>query len=88
MGNLFSKKKDESSKETKDDSASCAEESSDVDKVELFVNDRQPPAQPAVQIRPSQQAVCKLIVLFRFYLLKKSKIQFYVRQTAKTRVSR
>ena len=65
MGNLFSKK-DELSKEIKHHSASYTEESSDVDKAELFVDDPQPPAKPAVLIRPSQQAVCKLIFYFDF----------------------
>ena len=66
MGNLYSKSdaeekmEVEASSETEHHSASYAEEGSDVDKAEPFVDD-QPAAQPAVQIRPSQQAVCRLI---------------------------
>ena len=60
MGNLFSKKENESSKETQHHSASYSKESSVVDKVEPIVDDQQP-SQPAVQIGPSEQAVCKLI---------------------------
>ena len=48
-------------------SASYTEGGSDLNKAEPFVDDQ--PAQPTVQIRPSQQAICKFVCFFVFCTL-------------------
>ena len=49
-------------------SASYTEGGSDLNKAEPFVDDQ--PAQPTVQIRPSQQAICKFVCCSCFFLLR------------------